>query len=64
MKIFSKDKTHSLCKSCQNCEFYKVYSDGIWCDFPPEEISYFNNKRVRSIKSNDIFKYKNSIFIC
>lgn len=56
MKIFSRDKTYSFCKSCQTCEFYKVYSDGMWCGFPPEERYYFNNKRICPIKSYDIFK--------
>ena len=42
--------------SCQTCEFYVIYSNGIWCEFPFGEIHYFNNKRIRPIKQDDIFR--------
>lgn len=56
MKVLIKDKTYSLCRSCKTCEFYGIYSTGIWCEFPFGKIHYFKNRRVRPIKQDDIFK--------
>ena len=56
MKVSIEEKTYGLCKSCQTCDFYGIYSTGIWCDFPFGEIHYFNTKRMRPIKQDDIFK--------
>lgn len=56
MKVSLKDKTYGLCKSCQTCEFYELYSSGIWCEFPFGEIHWFGNKRIKPINQNDIFK--------
>lgn len=56
MRIFMKGKVYDLCRSCKTCEFYGIYSTGIWCEFPFEQIHYFNNKKVRPIKQDDIFK--------
>lgn len=56
MKISFKNKIYGLCKSCQTCEFYGIYSTGLWCEFPFGEIHWFGNKRIRPIKQDDIFK--------
>lgn len=56
MRILTKDKAYGLCRSCQTCEFYGIYSNGIWCEFPFGEIHYFKNKRIRTIKQDDIFR--------
>ena len=56
MRVSFKNKTYGLCKSCQTCEFYELYSSGIWCEFPFGEIHWFGNKRIKPINQNDIFK--------
>jgi len=56
MKLSFKGKTYGLCRSCETCEFYGIYSTGIWCEFPFNEIHYFNNKRIHLVKQDDIFK--------
>lgn len=55
MKILFKNKTYGLCKSCQTCEFYGIYSNGIWCEFPFGELHWFGNKKIRPIKQDEIF---------
>lgn len=56
MRVSIKENTYGLCKSCQTCEFYELYSSGIWCEFPFGEIHWFGNKRIKPINQNDIFK--------
>ena len=56
MKVLIKEKTYGLCRSCKTCEFYELYSNGFWCEFPFGEIHYFKNKRVRPVKQDEIFK--------
>lgn len=56
MRILTKDKAYGLCHSCQTCEFYGIYSNGIWCEFPFGEIHYLNNKKIRPIKQDEIFR--------
>ena len=56
MRVSIKENTYGLCESCQTCEFYELYSSGIWCEFPFGEIHWFGNKRIKSINQNDIFK--------
>ena len=56
MRVSTKGKTYGLCRSCQTCEFYGVYSNGLWCEFPFGEIHYFKNRLVRPIKQDGIFK--------
>lgn len=55
MKIAFKGKTYGLCRSCQTCEFYGIYSNGLWCEFPFGELHWFGNKKIHSIKQDDIF---------
>ena len=56
MKIVFKGTTYGLCRSCQTCEFYGLYSNGLWCEFPFGEIHWFGNKRIRPITQDEIFK--------
>ena len=56
MKILFKGKTYGLCRSCQTCEFYDIYSNWVWCKFPFNEIHWFGEKKIRPIKQNEIFK--------
>ena len=56
MKISFKRKTYGLCRSCQTCEFYGLYSRGLWCEFPFGEIHWFGNKKIRPITQDEIFK--------
>lgn len=56
MKISFRDKTYGLCKSCQTCEFYYIYSNGLWCEFPFGEIHWHGKKMIRPIKQDGIFK--------
>lgn len=55
MRILLKDKTYGLCRSCPTCEFYGIYSSGIWCEFPFGEIHWFGKKKIRPIKQDEIF---------
>lgn len=55
MRIVFKGKTYGLCRSCQTCEFYKKYSNGIWCEFPFGDIHWYGKKMIRPIKQDDIF---------
>ena len=56
MKVSIKEKAYGLCRSCQTCEFYGIFTNGIWCELPFGEIHYFEGERVRPIKQDDIFK--------
>lgn len=56
MKLSFKNKTYGLCKSCQTCEFYELYSNGLWCEFPFGELHWFGNEMIRPIKQNEIFE--------
>lgn len=56
MRISLDGKVYGLCKSCQTCEFYSIYSSWVWCEFPFNEIRWFKGKRLRPIKQDKIFK--------
>lgn len=56
MKLSFKNKTYGLCKSCRTCEFYELYSNGLWCEFPFGELHWFGNEMIRPIKQNEIFE--------
>lgn len=56
MRVLIKDKVYGLCRSCQTCEFYGIYSNGVWCEFPFGELHWFGNKKIRPIKQNEIFE--------
>lgn len=56
MRVSIKGKTFGLCRSCRTCEFYSLYSNGIWCEFPFGETHYLGNTRIRPIYQGDIFK--------
>jgi hypothetical protein len=56
MRVSIKGKTYGLCNSCRTCEFYGLYSNGIWCEFPFGETHYLGNTRIRPIYQDDIFK--------
>lgn len=55
MKLSFKDKTYGLCRSCENCEFYDIYLNWVWCKFPFNEIHWFGKNKIRPIKQDEIF---------
>lgn len=56
MKLSFKGKTYGLCRSCENCEFYGISSNWVWCEFPFNEIHWFKGNKLRPIKQDKIFK--------